>query len=72
MDKQVAKSCLLAPIVGWKSNDVDHSWDLFFLGWWPILFSLEWWGLIRYGVYGSTTVCRWREPVVSIILRRNW
>jgi hypothetical protein len=29
---------------------------LVFLGWWPILFSLEWWGLNRYRVYGSPTV----------------
>jgi hypothetical protein len=28
---------------------VDHSWDWFFLDWWPLLFSIEWWShfLIR-------------------------
>jgi hypothetical protein len=38
-------------------------------------FSLEWWGLIRYGVYGSLAVCCWRELIVSRILghnRRPW
>jgi hypothetical protein len=23
---------------------VNHTRDYFFLGWWPLLFSLEWWG----------------------------
>jgi hypothetical protein len=23
---------------------MDYSWDWFFLGWWPLLFSLVWWG----------------------------
>jgi hypothetical protein len=43
-----------------------------FLGWWPLLFSLEWWDHIRYRVYGFLTVYRWREPTVSRILSRSW
>jgi hypothetical protein len=46
MGRQVVKSNLLVPILGCKSEDVDRSQDLFFLGWWPLLFSLEWWVLI--------------------------
>jgi hypothetical protein len=42
-----------------------------FLGWWPLLFSQEWWGHIRYEVYGSPVGCCWREPIVSRILDRN-
>jgi hypothetical protein len=71
MGRQVVKSCLPTPIVGWKSDGMDHSHDLFFLGWRPLHFSLEWWGLIRYGVYGSPAVCCWREPVISRILDCN-
>jgi hypothetical protein len=49
MGRQLVKSCLPTPIVVWKSERVDHSWDLFFLGWWPLLFSLEWWVLSGMG-----------------------
>jgi hypothetical protein len=38
---------------------------LVFLGWWPLLFSQEWWGHILYEVYGSPAVCCWRELVIS-------
>jgi hypothetical protein len=41
---QVAKSYLPMVIVLWKSEVVDHPRDLFFLGWWALYFSLEWWG----------------------------
>jgi hypothetical protein len=44
--RQVAKSCLPTPIMGWKSEGMDYDWDYFFLGWWPLLFNLEWWGHI--------------------------
>jgi hypothetical protein len=36
-----------------------------------LLFSLEWWSLIRYGVYGSPAVCCWREPIISRVLDHN-
>jgi hypothetical protein len=42
-----------------------------FFDWLPLLFSLEWWGFIRYEVYGYPAVCRWREPGVSRILGNN-
>jgi hypothetical protein len=42
--RQVVIFCLLTLIVGRRNDDVDRSQDLFFLGWWPLLFSLEWWG----------------------------
>jgi hypothetical protein len=29
-----------------KIESVDYSRDQFFLGWWSLLFSLEWWCLI--------------------------
>jgi hypothetical protein len=48
--RQVAKSYLPELIVGWRSDGVDYSRDYFFLGWWPLLFSLEWWG--RFLVWG--------------------
>jgi hypothetical protein len=41
----------------WKSEIVDYSRDWFFLGWWPLPFNLEWWGLIQYGVYDSPAIC---------------
>jgi hypothetical protein len=53
MVRQVVKSCMPALVARWKGEDVDHFQDLFFLGWWPLLFSLQWRGLIRYGVSGS-------------------
>jgi hypothetical protein len=31
--------------------DVDYSWIWFFLSYWSILFTQEWWGHIRYEVY---------------------
>jgi hypothetical protein len=37
----------------------SHVW--FFLDWWSLLFSQEWWGHIRYKVLGSPTVCSWRK-----------
>jgi hypothetical protein len=50
-------------------NEGERWWDFsraqFFLGWWPLLLSQEWWGHIWYGLYGSLTVCCWKEPVVS-------
>jgi hypothetical protein len=31
---------------------MDHSWDRYFLGWWPLLFSLEWWGhFLVWGIW---------------------
>jgi hypothetical protein len=30
--------------------------------------SLEWWGLIRYGVYGSPVICHYREPIIPEVL----
>jgi hypothetical protein len=58
-------------IVGWKSDGVDRAWDYFFLGWWPLLFSLEWWGrLLVWGVW-FPIVCRWRELIISRVLGRN-
>jgi hypothetical protein len=31
---------------------VDCARDEFFLGWWPLLFSLEWWGhFLVWGVW---------------------
>jgi hypothetical protein len=50
---------------------VDYPWDSFFLGWWSPLFSLEWWGLIRYGVYGSPAICRWKKSIIYRTLGRN-
>jgi hypothetical protein len=40
---------------------VDYYRVEFFLGWWSLLFSQEWWGHIRYEVCGSLAVCHWRE-----------
>jgi hypothetical protein len=40
--RQVVKSCLPAPIIGWKIEGVDRSQDLFFFGWAPS--SLAWSG----------------------------
>jgi hypothetical protein len=50
--RQVVKSHLPALIIAWRSDGVDCSWDKFFLGWWPLLFSLEWWGhFLEWGVW---------------------
>jgi hypothetical protein len=49
MGRQVVKSCLLVPIVGWKSDSVDHSRYLFFLSWWPLHSSMKWWALSSMG-----------------------
>jgi hypothetical protein len=65
----VVKSCLPTFIVMRKSEGVDCS--RVFLGRWPLLFSQEWWGNIRYGVYGSPALCCWREPLVARILCHN-
>jgi hypothetical protein len=58
MSRQEVKSCLSASMGGWKSDGVDHFWYMFFLVWWPLLFSLEWWSLTQYGMYGSLVICR--------------
>jgi hypothetical protein len=42
MGRQVVKSCLSAPIVGWKSEYMVCSRNLFFLGWWSLLFHRKW------------------------------
>jgi hypothetical protein len=69
--KKLVKSCLPTSIVMRKRDSVECSRFQFFLGWWPHLFSQEWWGHIWYGVYGSPSICYWREPVVSRILACN-
>jgi hypothetical protein len=69
--RQVAKSCLPTSTVMRRRDDADCSYVQFFLGWGPVLFSQEWWGHIRYGVYGSLAICCWRLPVVSRILGLN-
>jgi hypothetical protein len=69
--RQVARSYLPTSIVMRERDGVDFSRAQFFLGWWPLLLSQEWWGHIWYGLYGSLTVCCWREPVVSRIFGRN-
>jgi hypothetical protein len=53
--KQVVKSCLPTLIVGWRTDDHGLFLGLVFLGWWPLLFNLEWWGhfLVR-GVWFSS------------------
>jgi hypothetical protein len=56
---------------GGVSAGVGYAQVEFFLGWWPLLFSQEWWGLIRYEVLGSPAVCSSREPVISRFLGRN-
>jgi hypothetical protein len=61
----------ILPAVMRKRGGADCSRVQFFLGWWPLLFSQEWWGHIWYVVYGSPAVCCWREPIVSRILSRN-
>jgi hypothetical protein len=43
---------------------------LLVLGGWSLFFSPEWWGL--YPVRGVRLLSRWREPIVSKILDRNW
>jgi hypothetical protein len=50
---------------------LDHSWGWFFLDWWPLIFSLEWWDHFLVWVYGSPAVCHWREPIVFRILGHN-
>jgi hypothetical protein len=70
--RQVVKSCMPTSTVMRKRDGADCSWFQFFLGWWPLLFSQEWWGHIRYGVYGSPTICCWRELVIFRILGHNW
>jgi hypothetical protein len=70
-DRQVVKSCLPTSTVMRKRDSADFYWVQFYLGCWPLLFSKEWWGHIRYGLYGFPAVCCWREPVVSRILGRN-
>jgi hypothetical protein len=42
--RQVVKSYLPVLIVGWRSDGMDHAQNYFFLGWWPLLFILDWWG----------------------------
>jgi hypothetical protein len=51
--RQVAKSRLPALIVGWRSDGRGSFLGLaFFLGWWPLLFSLEWWScFLVWGVW---------------------
>jgi hypothetical protein len=58
-------------IVTRERDGVDYSRVQFFLSWWPLLFSQEWWGHIWYGVYGSLAVYCWKELVISKILGRN-
>jgi hypothetical protein len=67
----VGKSCLPTSTIMKKRDCTDCSWVQFFLGWWPILFNQEWWGHIRYGLYGSPAVCCWRKPIISKILGHN-
>jgi hypothetical protein len=67
----MVKSYLLTSIKMRKSECVDCSRVLFFLGWWPLLFSQEWWGHIRYEVCGSPSICCWRKSIVSRIVGHN-
>jgi hypothetical protein len=71
MGRQVVKSCLPTSIIMRESEGVDCFRVFFFLGWWPLLFSQEWWGHIWYGVCGSPIICCWTEPVVSRIMGHN-
>jgi hypothetical protein len=45
----------VAIVIGGRTG-MDYSWVEFFLGWWPLLFSQEWWAHIWYGVLGSPVV----------------
>jgi hypothetical protein len=71
MGRQVVKSCLPTSIIRRKSESIDYSRVYFFLDWWPLLLSQEWWGHIWYMVYGSLVVCHWMESVVSSTLSCN-
>jgi hypothetical protein len=55
--RQVVKSYLPMSIARRKSEGLHCSQVLFFLGWWPLLFSQEWWVPIRCKVCGSPAVC---------------
>jgi hypothetical protein len=50
---------------------VDYSQIWFFLSWWFLLFSQEWWDHIRYVMYGSPTVCYWWELVITRFMGHN-
>jgi hypothetical protein len=70
--RQVVKSCLPTSTIIRKRDGVHCSHVQFYLGWWPLLFSQEWWSHIQYGVYGSPAICCWRELVISKFLGHNW
>jgi hypothetical protein len=53
LGRQMVKSCLPTSTVMRKRDGADCSRVQFFLGWWPLLFSQEWWGHIRYEMYVS-------------------
>jgi hypothetical protein len=60
---------LLRSLLGWfngvarltSQSSMTSMWwitlKISLLGGWPLLFSLEWWGFIWYGVYDSSAVC---------------
>jgi hypothetical protein len=54
-----------------ERTGMNHSRVWFFLDWWPLLFSQEWWGHIWYGVLDFLVIYRWRVPVVSRFLGCN-
>jgi hypothetical protein len=67
LGRQVLKSYLPTSTVVRKRDGVDCSRVQFFLSWWTLLFSQEWWGHIRYRVYGSSAVCYWSKPVFVLV-----
>jgi hypothetical protein len=70
--RQVVKPCPSELVVMRRRISMGCSQILFFLGWWPHLFSQERWGNIRYGVYGFPAIYYRGNLVVSRFLGRNW
>jgi hypothetical protein len=48
----MVKSYLPTSTIMRKRDGVNCPRVYIFLGWWHLIFSQEWWGYIRYGVFG--------------------
>jgi hypothetical protein len=55
------KSFLSAATTVWWKRLVQLGLGLVPLGRWSLPFNQEWWDHMRYGVYGSPTICHYRE-----------
>jgi hypothetical protein len=70
----VVKSYLFTSNRRWRINDVDVSHDKFFLGWWPLLFSLKWWGhfLVRGVWFPSHLLLEGTDHIQGFLGHNRW